>query len=142
MDNQNYNSLLQQLMMQNKSLPYQTNLNPIQQMQFAKWAAENNIPVDLSKKSDYDMPGFFKANQAGNPDATSGISNVDNKLHFTDKFKTPLHETVSNESQYAPEGAPHWEGNSQYTPEGNLSAMELPGGDLLKIKALQKLLKK
>lgn len=128
--------LVDELLNQNKSLPYQSNVkNPFT---FADWASRNKVPVDLSKSSDYDMTGFYNAQQEGNPSAKSGVSPIDNRIHFSDAFKTPAHETFSNESIYATAGAPHWEGNSQKTPEGVLSAIELPGGQLLLTDALKR----
>lgn len=116
----------QQLLQQNASLPYQTNLSPQQQAQFALWAAQNNVPVDLSKASDYDMTGFYQAMQQGQ--AASAVSPVDNRMHYTDTFKTPLHETLSAESKYAPPGAPSWQGNMLVNPNGTPNAIELPSG--------------
>lgn len=121
--------VLNRLMNQNRSLPYQTNLTPEESFRFADWAASNNVPVDLSPKSDYDMSGYFKS-LSGSPNPGSSISEIDNKPHFTDKFKTPFHQTFSNESQYSTGNDPHWEGNSLRDENGELKALELPTGIL------------
>lgn len=133
------NKLLDELQGQNASLPFQTNLTLPEQLGFAKWAESNQVPVDLSVQSDYDMPGFYKALQAGK--ASSGVSPLDNRVHYTDQFKTPQHQTFSKESQYAPEDAPHWEGNALRSPSGDLQALELPNDLILnaKLKALKNL---
>lgn len=135
--------MLDLLMQQKASQKYQTNLDPAQQMQFADWASKNNVPVDLSNKSDYDMPGFFKSMQAGG-EASPSVSELDSQPHFTDKYKTPEHETFSNESKYAGPDASHWEGNALKSPEGELTGLELPDDNILKIKkdALKKYLGK
>jgi hypothetical protein len=124
--------ILDALASQDRSLPFQTNLSEPEQAGFADWAAKNKVPVDLSKGSDYDMPGFYKAMQKGS--ASSGVSPIDNQVHFTDQFKTPTHETFSNESQYSSGNDPHWEDNAQRDALGELAALELPGGEILKVK--------
>lgn len=128
------NKLLDALLAQKASQKYQTNLDPIEQLNFANWASKNDVPVDLSSKSDYDMPGFFKNMQSGGDNSQPVINVNDGQLHFTDKFKTPEHETFSNESQYSTPDAPHWEGSSLRSPKGNLTGMELPNGNIIDLK--------
>jgi hypothetical protein len=135
----NIDRIAGQFKQQDRSYPYQTSLSPEEQGKFAVWAAMNNVPVNLSKDSDYDMPGFYKAKQLGDAQARSGVSDLDNRMHFTDKFKTPSHKTFSAESQYATGGEPTWQGNALRYGDGTLNAMELPGGDIL--SAWSKMLK-
>lgn len=66
-------------------------------------------------QSDYDMRGFFQGLQTGDPDATTGLdpNDVDPatgqpKMHFTDKWKTPYHDSFSADSKYALPNAPVW----------------------------------
>lgn len=129
--------ILNRLLNQNKSLPYQTNLNTPEQFAFADWASSNKVPVNLGKNSDYDMQGFYKAMQANDPNAQTAISDKDNSLHFNDKFKTPMHETFSNESIYATPSAPHWDGNALKNPDNSVKALEIPN-EVLKIEDLLK----
>lgn len=112
---------------QNASSQYQTNLNPGQDFMFDNWAAKNNVPVDLSPHSDYDIKGFFKALMAGKV-ANSSISPTDGRPHFPDTYKTPYHRTLSNESIYAGANAPHWEGNKLLSPNGDAIHVDLPEG--------------
>jgi hypothetical protein len=54
------------------------------------------------------MRGFFKALQGGDPMARSAVNEHDGRLHYPDKWKTPYHESFSNESQWANQNAPRW----------------------------------
>lgn len=54
------------------------------------------------------MRGFWKGLQEGDPHAVTSIDPYDKKLHFTDYWKTPWHETFSRESKYATDEAPYW----------------------------------
>lgn len=54
------------------------------------------------------MRGFYKALKSGDPKAKNAIDPNDNKLHYPDYWKTPYHQTFSNESQWATKNAPHW----------------------------------
>lgn len=112
---------------QNASLPYQTSLTPTEELGFNNWQQENQVPYNPGAKSDYDMKGFFKAMQSNDPSAKSEVSPVDNQLHFTDKFKTPYHKSFSNESQYATEDAPEWDGNKLVKKKQTIF-VELPNG--------------
>jgi hypothetical protein len=90
-----------------KSGPYQTTLEPDQQSQFYQWARGTGAPIT----PDYDMPGFW-AGGGRAADIASG--------HYPDTFKTPMHDTFSNESKYALPTAASWRGpkHDQYAPPG------------------------
>lgn len=91
--------------------PYNTQLGPLQEMQFRKWLNDNKVNFDPNAKvTDYDMRGFWLAQQNGQAPQTA-INQYDHKLHFTDKFKTPYDRDFSNQSRYATPSAPHWEKN-------------------------------
>lgn len=82
---------------------YSTALKPEQEQQFSSWVSQNKKRIggaDVNDPySDYDYRGWWLDNK-GTP-APEG--------HFTDKYKTPYHETFSNESQYAKPEAPTWQ---------------------------------
>lgn len=101
---------------------YQTKLNAQEQMNFYKWIADNKVPYDRSPQADYDMPGFWKALQNGDPRAVSAINPNDNRMHYPDFWKTPYHQTFSNESQWAiPSQAPAWNQQDQLVlPNGQI----------------------
>lgn len=103
-------------------------LNDEQEARFKKWIKDNNIPFDDSPTSDYDMQGFFKAMERGDPNAKTAVSKFDGKLHFPDTWKTPYHKTFSNESIYAEDvaDAPHWEGDRLIDNDGNVLLDETP----------------
>jgi len=102
-------------------IPYQTALTPAEDMAFQHWVAMNKIPFDPSPAADYDMRGYWKAQQMGDPRAKQ----ADNK-HFPDTWKTPYHDTFSNESMYATPLAPHWEGDRLVDWRGNVLVDEGP----------------
>lgn len=87
---------------------YLTQLLPQQEGAFQQWVKQNGVPFDPSPTADYDMRGFYQALQNGDSSARTGINQNDNRLHFTDQFKTPYHESFSAESQYASPDAPRW----------------------------------
>ena len=87
---------------------YQTRLSPPEDMRFRQWRIVNDVPYDASATSDYDMAGFWKALQAGDPTAATGINANDGQMHYTDFFKTPYHESFSRESKFAKPNAPAW----------------------------------
>lgn len=121
--------------------PYVTKLPPAEELEFRKWVATNRIPWQDSSTSDYDMRGFWKAMQSGDPNAKRASN-----LHFPDTWKTPYHKTFSNESEYALPTAPHWEGGRLVpTQNDNVNVdVRLPSGriahipreNLVKIKHL------
>jgi hypothetical protein len=106
---------------------YKTPLSPGEEKQFQAWVRTNTVPFDDSATSDYDMRGFWKAAQEGDPNANTAVSKFDNRIHFPDTFKTPYHRTFSNESQYATSDAPHWVGDRLIDKNGNVVADETPG---------------
>jgi hypothetical protein len=83
--------------------PYETALNPNQEKAFMTWVSKNKIPFDPTEEiQDYDMRGFYKdvlENRASTPKPGE---------HFPDTYKTPYHESFSNESRYANYDAPRW----------------------------------
>lgn len=97
----------------NTSLPF------LQEMQFRQWLQNNKVPFDPEAKvSDYDMRGFYQAMQSGSPMARSAINPNDNQMHYPDYWKTPLHQTFSNESQWAGPNTPGWINDSQLASPG------------------------
>lgn len=119
--NNRHRQLLAQMLSETASRPYQTNLSDPEKFDFVHWLQQSNVPYDNSPQSDYDMRGFYK-----DPQAESGISPVDNQIHFSDKFKTPYHQSFSAESQYADERAPRWKGNKLVDSGGNTVHVDLP----------------
>jgi hypothetical protein len=88
---------------------YQTQLAPQQETQFRAWLQQNQVPYNLNDPvQDYDMRGFWQALQSGDSRAASAIDPNDNRLHYPDYWKTPYHETFSNQSQWATPDAPSW----------------------------------
>jgi hypothetical protein len=100
---------------------YNTQLAPQDEAQFQQWVRQNNVPFDPSTTADYDMRGFWKAQQAGNPNARTGVNANDGLMHFGDYFKTPYHQSFSSESQWALPNAPSWNSLDQLvTPGGQV----------------------
>jgi hypothetical protein len=94
--------------------PYVTALPPEDETKFQDWVKANNIPFDPKDTApDYDMRGFWKGVQAGDPRAMTGYNLNDNSIHFTDYWKTPYHKTFSAESQWATPDAPKWNRQDQ-----------------------------
>ncbi len=90
---------------------------------FRAWVRQNSIPFDPNAAiSDYDMRGFWLALQNKDPKALTAINPNDKQLHFPDYWKTPYHESFSNESQWAdPAKAPRWNEQDQLvTPKGQV----------------------
>lgn len=106
--------------------PYISKLNDQDEQKFQQWVKDNKIPFDPSPKADYDMRGFWSALMQGDPRATTGINPADNRIHFTDVWKTPYHKTFSNQSIYASKDAPHWDGDKLIDMYGNVLADETP----------------
>lgn len=94
---------------------YRTSLSPVEEYEFYKWVKQNNIPFqeEGGPLADYDMRGFWKAMQSG------GAERAKN-LHFPDTFKTPFHQSFSNESKYAGSTAPHWVDNKLVDQSGKV----------------------
>jgi hypothetical protein len=88
---------------------YSTPLGMLDEMMFRQWIADNKVPFNPDAQvSDYDMRGFYRGMQQQNPRAISAIDPNDGRLHYPDYWKTPYHETFSNESQWAGPMAPQW----------------------------------
>lgn len=89
--------------------PYQTMLPPEQEEQFRQWVAKNKVPFDPEEDpTDYDMRGYWQAQQAGEAEPWTGPGS-----HFPDTFKTPYDTTFSGESMYAkPETPFEWQGDN------------------------------
>lgn len=87
---------------------YQTKLAPGEEREFLEWVKQNKVPFDPSPEADYDMRGFWKGAKNGDPRASMGPNPNDNQMHYDDYWKTPYHESFSNESQWATPDAPAW----------------------------------
>src|SRR3954467_9934084 len=93
---------------------YNTPLMPRSEDAFRSWLKKNDVPFDVdAPTTDYDMRGFFKALSARDPRAVSAIDPNDQRMHYPDYWKTPYHETFSNESQWATPDAPKWNNKDQ-----------------------------
>ena len=86
---------------------YQTNLGKDNEESFRHWVSVNKQRLQDynpdNPKGDYDMRGWWLANN-GTP-APQG--------HFPDTYKTPYHQSFSNESKYAKQDAPRWKDNGK-----------------------------
>jgi hypothetical protein len=90
---------------------------------FRLWVQQNKVPFDPAQVSpqDYDMRGFWAALMGGDPRAASAVDPNDQRLHYPDYWKTPYHETFSNESQWASPNAPRWNDRDQLiAPDGTV----------------------
>lgn len=105
---------------------FNTPLDPGDEQRFQTWVSYNKVPWRDSPTSDYDMRGFWKAMQAGDPIARTGVSPFDNQIHFPDRWKTPFHQTFSGESMYAQPGAPRWVDDKLTTSDGRILRDETP----------------
>jgi len=93
---------------------YQTYLPPDKEQVFRNWVAQNHVPFDPNDpKSDYDMRAYWMALNSGDPITKQSLNSNDGRMHFTDKFKTPYHESFSNESMYALPDTPGWNNKDQ-----------------------------
>lgn len=101
---------------------FNTQLPPLQEMQFRNWVGQNNVPFNPSAGvTDYDMRGFWSALQSGHPKAVSAINANDGQMHYPDYWKTPYHESFSNESKFAGPVAPMWNDKDQLVaPNGQI----------------------
>lgn len=120
---------------------YNTPLSPMDEFAYRQWVQQNNVPTDPNSTApqDYDMRGFYQGLQQGNPRAQSAVDPNDSRLHYPDFWKTPLHQTFSNESQWAPAGAPQWTPNDQLAqPNGRVVFDDrAQGGGLLSFLGLK-----
>ena len=110
----------QQIFERNKSFikkgvsSFDTPLTPIEEQSFRVWLQQNNMKFDVnSETNDYDMRGFWKAIQSGDPRAKEAVDPNDNRMHQPDIWKTPYDLTFSNESIYAADHAPKWNNKDQ-----------------------------
>jgi len=99
---------------------FDTQLNPLEEMAYRQWVQQNQVPTnpDATAPQDYDMRGFYQGLQQGNPKAQSAINPNDSRMHYPDFWKTPLHETFSNQSQWSPANAPAWNEQDQLVSQG------------------------
>lgn len=90
---------------------FNTQLAPLDEMAYRQWVAQNKVPTlpMATEPQDYDMRGFYQGLQQQNPHAMTAMNANDGLMHFPDYWKTPLHQTFSNESQWAPATAPAWQ---------------------------------
>jgi hypothetical protein len=96
-----------------------TQLPADQEQAFLNWVKENKIPFDPnSKNQDYDMRGFYLSLLQRDPKAVTSENQYDQAMHFPDTFKTPYHETFSEESIFAGDKAPRWDGSKLIAPTG------------------------
>lgn len=102
---------------------YNTQLSPLEEMEFRQWAKQNNVPFNVNAPtSDYDMRGFYRGLQQGDPRARTGVDPYDQRMHFSDVYKAPTHERFSGESYYAAPVAPRWsdDGSQLVSPGGRI----------------------
>jgi hypothetical protein len=102
---------------------YNTPLAPLDEMAFRQWVLGNSVPFNVNAPvSDYDMRGYWRGVQQGNPmSRPTEINPNDNQPHYTDYYKTPLHQTFSAESQWAGPNAPTWINDHQLaSPNGRI----------------------
>lgn len=101
---------------------YNTQLPQMDEFQFRRWLQQNNVPFNPDAgTTDYDMRGFYQAARQGQPGISTQVNPNDNLLHYPDRFKTPQHQSFSNESQWAAQNAPQWINDSQQaTPNGRI----------------------
>lgn len=101
-------------------------LTPEQEQAFQQWVKANNVPFNpADKHPDYDMRGYYLSLQKGGAPQAAVNPNTQS-LHYPDTFKTPYHESFSNESQWATEGAPSWKENKLVTPKGEIVFEDKP----------------
>lgn len=108
-----------------------TQLPMLDEMAFRQWAANNRVPFDPNSAAapDYDMRGYYRGLMQGNPMSRPTEINVnDGRPHYTDYFKTPIHQTFSSESQFAGPSAPSWINDHQ---------LASPGGQIVFDEAVQ-----
>lgn len=77
-----------------------------EQVNYLAWLLRNGV----TETPDYDMKGFYKQAQLGDPRVSSEVNPNDGKVHFTDMFKLPNHETFSTDSKFANALAGQWNG--------------------------------
>jgi len=93
------------------------------ELAFRQWVASNGVAFDPNQQTpqDYDMRGFWQGLRNQNPLAQSAVDPNDARMHYPDYWKTPYHQTFSNESQWATDMAPRWNTQDQLTaPSGRI----------------------
>lgn len=104
---------------------FTTALPPEQEAQFRQWVQAKRIPFNPDEPAqDYDMRGFWLGLQNYDPKAVTAVDPFDKRMHFTDNWKTPAHETFSADSQYAGEQAPKWEGGRYLVDNSGLTLFD------------------
>lgn len=103
----------------NPAPSYNTPLNQLDEMAFRQWTQDNGVPFNhAAPVTDYDLRGYWLAKQRGQPMATpTEINPNDNRPHFTDYYKTPMHQSFSRGSQWASPNAPDWINDHQLANE-------------------------
>jgi hypothetical protein len=100
---------------------FNTQLNPLDEMAFRQWVQNNRVPFNPNQTgpSDYDMRGYYQGMVNQNPMAApTQVNPNDQQLHYTDYYKTPLHQSFSSESQWATPQTPSWINDSQLASPG------------------------
>lgn len=86
---------------------YQTTLSAENEQRFKNWLALHQGRLGefdpANTQADYDMRGWWLDNKGAPPPAG----------HFVDTYKTPYHQSFSNESKYALPNAPKWQQQGQ-----------------------------
>lgn len=105
---------------------YRTKLKPLEEMAFRQWAVGNKVPFDpKAATADYDMRGFYRALQQGDPRAVTAVNPNDGRMHYPDTWKTPSHESFSAGSDYAGDVAPQWASDDKLiSPDGRILVNE------------------
>ena len=91
-----------------------TKLSPEEESRFQQWANTTKAPIT----DDYDMRGYWKSGAA-----PTQINPNDGLPHFTDHWKTPLHQSFSGESVYSRNDIPKptWNKKNQLVaPDGTV----------------------
>lgn len=99
-----------------------TGLDLLTEAMFQKWVGDNGVPFDpAARVSDYDMRGFYRGLQQGDPAARGAINPNDGLMHYPDYWKNPGHVSFSSESRLAGPDAPSWINDSQLAaPSGRI----------------------
>jgi hypothetical protein len=112
---------------------YQTPLDVPQEIAFRQWldANQNTPPIRYFDREepapDYDMRGFYTDPKR---DTLQGVNASDGQIHLNDKYKTPGHQTFSNESQYATPDAPRWSQTKSPTGQTGWTLVDKDGNTL------------